>query len=119
MIALNKTLGCFAVLLLFTTVCFSEQTIYLNHSSSLCTTTGGVKLKGTWFNAADCTQTTTYLVGALGVCNGNESASGPVDCHFAFCCCYKEYTDKDARTINDNCDISTISAQVTIRNVCD
>jgi hypothetical protein len=116
---LGKTLGCVAVLLLSTSICFSDQTIFLDHASTVCTASGGITLKGTWFNTTGCRQATSYFVGTLGVCTSNETASGPVDCHFFFCCCYKTYTDKDSRTINDNCDLSTISTQVTITNVCD
>jgi hypothetical protein len=115
---LRKILGCFALLLSLTSISFSDQTIFLDHSSSVCTTSGGITLKGTWFNTGGCQQKTSWSVSTLGCCLDNESAVGPVQCHF-FCCCWITYTDNDSRTINNSCDLSTISPQVTTKFVCD
>jgi hypothetical protein len=97
------------------------QTIFLNHSSALCTsaTGGGKKLIGTWFNAAGCQQTTSVQIIDGLVCTDNETVGGPQDCHFFFCCCYQQTKDNDSRTIDNNCSLGSISAQVTTRNVCD
>ena len=111
----------FIVVLLLCGNLFATQTIFLNHSSTLCTTGNGAgkKLIGTWFNANGCQQTTSVQVIDAQVCLDNETASGQVDCHFFFCCCHTEWHDNDSRTIDDNCSQGSISAQVNAHHVCD
>ena len=119
---LSKLMEFLLVLLFSSGRLFATQTIFLDHASPVCSTVlggGGVALIGTWNNTNGCTQTTTHLVGTGSVCVDTTTADGPADCHFFFCCCFTQSVDKDSRTINDSCALSSISAQVTSRKICD
>lgn len=108
-----------AVLSLSTSV-FATQTIFLDHSDPLCINgSPGAVMLGTWFNAAHCSRDTTFDAPSGSHCFDNETADRLLRCISGSCCCFQAYIDNDSRTIDDNCDLSSISAQTHLGGFCD
>ena len=116
---LAKVIGFLVAVLSLSTSAFATQTIFLDHSDSSCLNLSGALLTGTWFNANECVQNTAYGAPSDSYCVDNETAERFLRCISGTCCCFQDFIDNDSRTINNNCDLSSISAQTHLGGYCD
>lgn len=113
---MSKTMIVFLLATMLTSGAFASQTVFLDHNTAACGPfQNGVSLSGTWWNVSGCYQTTGYFISG-GSCVNTEQADGALLCNW-LCCVIPVYTDNDSRTINDQCDKSSLSTQVTITRV--
>jgi len=110
--------GCMTVLLV-TGMALATRTMFLNHTSGTCTPyldTG--TLTANWYNDACGSKTTAWTSNSGWACQGSQYEVEKYTCGLN-CCCDSFWTDNDSRTIDDACDISSMSKQVFLNGFCD